>query len=216
MQQIQVLLGLSNQLSGQNQAQQGQFVKGNKTLHEFESVMQNAAGRDQMASILLEHQVFVPMKEILKLNTLQFQGGATIYNRDRQQVVEIDPVQLRNAVLEFKVADGLVPSSKLINSEAFSVALQVIGSSEQIAAGYNLPQLFSYFMKTQGAKISDFEKSSEQIAYEQALAQWQAIAQLTIEKGGDPASLPEQPLPEQFGYNPEENKPAPQQTQAPQ
>lgn len=212
MQQIQMLLGLSNQLSGQNQAQQGQFVKGNKTLHEFESVMQNANGRDQMASILLEHQIFVPMKQILKLNTLQFQGGTTIYNRDQQKVVEIDPVKLRRAVLEFKVSDGLIPSDRILNSETFSVALQVFGSSPQIAQGYNIPQLFSYFMKTQGAKISEFEKSPEQLAFEQALGAWQATVQLAIEKGIDPETLGigEQPLPEQFNYDPQANKPSPE------
>ena len=209
MQHIQALLGLSNQVSGQNQASQGQFVKGNRTLSEFESVMQNASGRDQMASILLEFQVFIPMKEILKLDILQFQGGTTVFNRDKELEVEIDPVKLRKAVLEFKISDGLTPSSKLINAETFAVALQVFGSSPQIAAGYNVAPLFSYFMKTQGSKISEFEKSAEQIAYEQALASWQQLATVAIEKGVDPDKLPPQPLPEQFGYTPAKNKPAP-------
>lgn len=212
MQQVSTILGLANNLNGQNQAQQGQFVKGNKTLHEFESVMENANGRDQLASILLEYQCFIPMKLIFKLNTLQFQGGTTIYNRDKKQEVEIDPVALRKAVLEFQVSDGLTPASKLLNSETFAVALQVFGSSPEISQGYNVPLFFSYIMKTQGADISDFEKSPEQLAFEQALGSWQSIAQLAIEKGGDEfdlAKLPPQPLPEQFGYDPAANKPKP-------
>ena len=222
MQQISALLGLANQLSGQNQAQQGQFVKGNKTLHEYESVMQNAAGRDQLAALLIEFQVFVPIKQVLKLNILQYQGGTTIYNRDQNKVVEIDPLQLRKAVLEFRISDGLVPASKLLNTESFATALQVIGSSPEIAAGYNVPQLFSYIMKTQGAKISEFEKSPEQLAYEQALGAWQQIVQLAIEKGTvdgeEQDKLPPQPKPEEFGYNPSGNKPAPapETTSAPQ
>jgi len=211
MQQIQSLLGLSNQLSGQNQASQGQFVKGNKTLQEFESVMANANGRDQMSSILLEAQWFTPMKEVLKVNILQYQGGDTVYNRDKQRVVEIDPVALRKAVLEFRITDGLAPASKVLNSESFAVALQVIGSSPQIAAGYNISQLFSYFMKTQGAAITDFEKSPEQIAFEQAMQQWQQLALTAVDKGLDVSKLPPQPLPEQFGYDPATNKPAPKQ-----
>lgn len=216
MQQMQAILGLANTLAGQNQASQGQFVKGNKTLHEFESVMQNANGRDQLASILLEHQVFMPMKLILKLNTLQFQGGTTIFNRDRDVEVEIDPIKLRKAVLEFRVSDGLTPASKLLNTDAFQVALQVFGSSPQIASEYNVGQLFSYFMKTQGAKISEFEKSPEQVAYEQAVQQWSAMMQLSIEKGTplDAEKFP-QPLPEQFNYNPQTNKPAPTGQEAP-
>ena len=211
MQQIQTILSLANNLSGQNLAQQGQFVKGNRTLSEFESVMQNAAGRDQLASILIEHQVFVPMKQILKLNTLQFQGGTTVYNRDKKLAVEIDPVKLRKAVLEFKISDGLVPSSKAINAESFTVALQTMQVAPNIGNGYNITQVFSYLMKTQGADLTDFEKSAEQLAYEQALSQWQGLAQLAIEKDLDPNTvLPPMPLPEQFNYDPRQNKPAPE------
>jgi len=211
MQQISTIIGLANSLAGQNQAQQGQFVKGNRTLAEFEDVMENANGRDQLASILIEHQVFVPLKQILKINILQFQGGTTIYNRDKNVAVEIDPVRLRKAVLEFKVSDGLVPSSKLINGESWSVALQVIGSSPQIGQGYNIAPMFSYMMKTQGADLREFEKSPEQIAYEQALNAWQALATQVIDKGLDvAATIPPQPLPQQFGYNPAGNTPAPE------
>jgi hypothetical protein len=209
MQQIQVLMGLANQTSGQNQASQGQFVKGNKTLEEFDTVMQNANGRDQTAAILLEHQLFTPMKYILKLNTLQFQGGTTLYNQDKEVAVEIDPVQLRKAVLNFKVSDGLIPSSKLINADSTATALQALVASPQIAAGYNLGPLFSYFMKTRGAKITEFEKSQEQQAYEQALDSWQQLATTAVENGIDPEKLPPQPKPEEFGYNPAGNVPAP-------
>lgn len=209
MQQIQMLLGMSNQLAGQNQASQGQFVKGNKTLQEFDSVMSNANGRDQMTSILYESQVFTPLKKMLKVNILQYQGGTEIYNRDKKKIVEVDPVALRKAILEFKVTDGLTPAAKMINAESFAVALQVFGSSPGIAQEYNVGQLFSYLMKTQGAEIGAFEKSQGQIAYEQALAAWQNLAAVAVEKGITPDKLPPQPLPEQFGYNPEENKPAP-------
>ena len=202
MQQIQVLVGMANGMAGQNQASQGQFVKGNKTLHEFESVMQNANGRDQLVSILLESQIFMPMKMILKTNILQFQGGTTIYNRDKQVAVEVDPIKLRKAILSFKVSDGLIPSSKLINGDTWATALQVIGSSPQIAAGYNIAPMFSYLMKTQGAKIGDFEKSPEQQAYEQALASWQQVAMAAAEKGIAPEKIAPMPSPEQYGYNP--------------
>jgi hypothetical protein len=202
MQQIQVLMGMANGMAGQNQASQGQFVKGNKTLHEFESVMQNANGRDQLVSILLESQMFTPIKTILKTNILQFQGGTTIYNRDKNVAVEVDPIKLRRAVLSFKISDGLIPSSKLINADSWASALQVIGSSPQISAGYNIAPMFSYLMKVQGAKIGDFEKSPEQQAYEQALNSWQQVAMVAAEKGIDPEKIAPMPVPEQYGYNP--------------
>lgn len=216
MQETQSLLNMANIISGQNPARQGQFVKGNKTLHEFSTVMANANGRDQLCSLLLEAQFFTPLKEILKLNILQYQGGVSLFNREMQQVVNIDPIKLRKAVLDFKISDGLLPSDKLLNADAFQTALQVIGSSPQIAQKYNLGSLFSYFMKTQGAQITEFEKSQEQLAYEQALMQWQQMVTQISEslKGIDPAqiqelikALPPQPQPQQFGYNPAGNDP---------
>lgn len=215
MQQVSALLGMSNTLAGQNQARQGQFVKGNKTLHEFESVMQNAQGRDQMVSILLEDQVLIPLKHVLKTNILQFQGGDSLYNRDQDKQIEIDPVALRKAVMEFKISDGLIPSSKIIAGDSWASALQVIGSSPQISSGYNLAPLFSYLMKTQGADLKDFEKSTEQVAYEQALQAWQGAVMAAAEKGIAPESLGPQPLPEQFGYQPANNKPTPPEADSP-
>ena len=213
MQQISTLMEFANHTAGHNQAQQGQFVKGNRTLDEFDQTMANANGREQTSSILTEFQVFVPLKLILKLNILQFQGGTTVYNRDKQQAVEIDPVQLRKAVLEFKVSDGLVPASKLISTENFSVALQVLGSAPQIGAGYNQAPLFSYLMKIKGADLTPFEKSPEQQAYEQALGSWENLSITAMEKGVDPDKLPPQPLPEQYGYQPAQQTPAPKSEQ---
>jgi hypothetical protein len=211
MQQIQGIVALANVTNGQNQAQQGQFTKGNRTLEEFDTIMQNANGRDQLVSILIEHQTFMPMKQIFKLNILQFQGGTTVYNRDKDVAVEIDPVKLRLAVLDFRVSDGLTPASKLLNSEAFGAAMQALGQNPQLGAGYNMAPMFSYFMKTQGAKISEFEKSPEQVAYEQAVTQWQQIAQFAIENE-QPFTQP-QPLPEQFGYDPAGNTPSTKPTE---
>jgi hypothetical protein len=211
MGQISALIEMANLLSGQNRTSQGQFTKGNRTLEEFDTVMANSTGRDQLASILLESQVFVPMKLILKLNTLQFQGGTTIYNRDRDVEVEIDPIALRKAVLDFRVSDGLLPSEKILNTSAFTTGIQAMASSPQIAGAYNIAPAFSYLMKTQGAdELTAFEKSAEQQTYEQALGAWQGLAQLAIEKGQE--FTQPQPLPEQFGFNPAETTPTPEGT----
>lgn len=198
MQEMGSVIKLSELISGQNPARQGQFVKGNKTQTEFSDVMNNSNGRDQNVSLLYEAQVFTPMKEILKLNILQYQGPASVYYRDKATQVDVDPVALRKAIVDFKISDGLTPASKLINADAFQTALQVIGSSPQIGSGYNIAPMFSYLMKTQGALITDFEKSNEQVAYEQAQNQWMQMAQLSLSKGQ--AWNNPQPTPEQFGY----------------
>lgn len=215
MQQIGIMTQFANQISGQNPAKQGQFVKGNKTQHEFDTVMGNANGRDQATAMLLEAQLFTPMKEMIKLNILQYQGGTSVYNPNQQKVVSVDPVALRKATLAFKISDGLTPTDKLINADVLGVALQQIGSSQQIGQAYNMGPLFSYLMKTQGADLSPFEKSPEQIAYEQAVAQWQqtVIGMAKANPNIQPAQYPPQPVPQQFGYQPQGLQPNSSQQQ---
>ena len=202
MQEMQQVQQFAFAVTGQNQAKQGQFVKGNKTLHEYNDVMTHSNGNDQKTAMLYETQIFTPLKEVLKLNILQYQGGTSLFSQSQQQQVSVDPVALRKAVLNFKISDGLTPADKLIGADALQTALQVIGSSPQINSGYNLAPLFSYLMKTQGADLSAFEKSPEQVAYEQAGSQWQQLAMEAIKSGADPKSLPPQPVPQNYGYDP--------------
>lgn len=200
LQELPLFSKMSQDITGQNPAKQGQFVKGNKTQREFETVMGNANGRDQLISIMYEAQLFTPLKEIIKINNLQYAGESSYISRDPQVTtpVNVDPVALRKATLNFKISDGLVPSDKILSGDEWKVAVQSVSTSPALAQGYNLAPMFSYLMKTQGADLTPFEKSKEQMAYEQALGVWQQMKQLSIEKGvpfNDP-----QPLPEQFGY----------------
>jgi hypothetical protein len=199
-QELPQMLAMANSANGQNQAKQGQFVKGNKTQHEYADVMNNANGRDQMTSMLLEAQVFTPLKHILKLNIMQYQGGVSIYSPSSQQSVKIDPVALRKSQAVFKVTDGLTPTDKQISGDDLTVALQTLGSSQQLGAAYNLGPMFSYLLKTRNADLTPYEKSPQQIAYEQAMGQWSALAQMALEKGAT-FSTP-QPTPQQYGYTP--------------
>jgi hypothetical protein len=204
MQKIGFLNQYANQISGSNPAKQGQFVKGNKTQSEFDSVMSNANGRDQMTSMLLEAQLFTPLKEIIKTNILQYQGGVSYFSPATNKQVEIDPIELRKAVMAFKVSDGLTPADKLINSDIMMVAMQTIGQSQAIGAGYNIPQLFSYLMKTQGAELKEFEKSQPQVAYESAVGQWQQVVMQLVKDNPQikPEQYPPMPVPQQYGYVP--------------
>lgn len=200
MQELPMLERMADRITGQNPARNGQFVKGNKTQHEYADIMTNSEGRDMMTALSLEAQLFTPLKEMLKINILQFQGSGEVYARDAKQVVQIDPVQLRKATLEFKLADGLNPVDKLFSEDNWTTAVQTIGSSPQIGQGYNIAPMFSYIMKTRGVDLRPFEKSPQQIQYEQALGSWQQMAQLAIEKGAQ-FTTP-QPVPQQYGYDP--------------
>lgn len=210
-QELPQMLQMANTVNGQNQARQGQFVKGNKTLHEFESVMGNASGRDQVVAMTLEAQVYTPAKEIIKSNTLQYQASGSIFSPAQQRLVKIDPVELRKSAATFKITDGLIPTEKVISGDEFAMAVQVMGSSQPIGAAYNMGPAFSYLMKTRNVDLTAFEKSPEQQAYEQAVAAWQSTVAMIAKQMGDaidPAKFPPQPLPEQYGYVPgQPNKP---------
>jgi hypothetical protein len=208
LQEIQALVQFGNVLNGQNQARQGQFVKGNKTDGQWESTMQNATSSDQMTALLYEAQVFTPLKEVIKINMLQYQTAGTIYSPSQGKDVQVDPLALRKAVLNFKITDGQLPKEKVISKDSMQMAAQVIGSSEALAAGYNVASLFSYLFKTENVDFKAFEKSQPQIAYEAAVNNWSQLAQLAIQKGA-PFNVP-QPVPQQFGYDPNTNDPASQ------
>ena len=218
-QELPQMMQMANSVNGQNQAKQGQFVKGNKTQHEYADVMNNANGRDQMTAMMLEAQVFTPLKQILKLNIMQYQAGVSIYSPSANASVKIDPVALRKSQAVFKVTDGLTPTDKQIGGDDITTAIQTMGSSQAIGAGYNLAPAFSYMMKTRNVDLSAFEKSPQQMAYEQAQQQWQQAASQVAElakaatmkiDGVTMASLqamiqqllPQQPQPQQFGYVP--------------
>lgn len=211
-QEMSLYMSLANQTSGLNQARQGQFVKGNKTRREFEEIMANANGRDQSVALTLEGNFFMPMKRIIKYNILQYQGAGTMYNPELQAAVTIQPETLRKADVVFKLSDGLIPSEKLIDGDVLSVAFTALGNSPQLAQAYNLAPMFSYLLKSQGARLKDFEKSNTQIAYEQAMMAWQQTVTQIFEsalKANPPKTpeeiqkmLPPQPKPEDYGFDP--------------
>lgn len=209
MQEIQAVVQFGNVLLGQNQARQGQFVKGNKTDGQWDTVMSNATSNDQATALLLEAQVFTPLKEILKLNILQFQQPGTYYSNSQQTQVDVDPLALRQAIMNFKTTDGLLPDEKVMSTDTLKVAMQAIASSQPLSGAYNIGPMFSYIMKTENVDLTPFEKSPQQLAYEQAYNNWVMLAQMALQKG-TPFQTPA-PIPQQFGYDPATQDPAARQ-----
>lgn len=220
LQCIQFFNGAANTIASQNSARQGQFTKGNRTMHEYQDIMDHAQAPDQVIAMLYETQVFARIKEVLKINILQYQGGTQLYNRQAQKIITVDPIKLRQAVMEFKIGDGLIPTDKLIDADTLQVMMQMASTpGSPIAQQFDVAGLITYFLKTQGADVNEFKKPPQQIAYEQALAQWgaaqqQVMAQVqTVIKAAAPEQLvqlvqevqkmvPPMPQPQQFGYNP--------------
>jgi len=205
MQTMQTLAGMANQVTGMNNAQRGQFVKGNKTGQEFNTIMDNADSKSRTQAITLEDQVFAPIKQIVAFNILQYQGADSIYHESSKKTVKVDPIILRNAVFDFNLTDGESPASKEMDMEAWQVAMQVLGSNAQIGSEYNIGETFSYLMEIKGADIDEFKKPPEQIAYEQAVSSWQQTVMQVMKQNPEikQEQLPPQPKPADYNLGPD-------------
>lgn len=182
LQMSEMISAMADQASGQNKVDRGQFQKGNKTKTEFTETMDNSNSRQQLAAMSIEHQFMTPVKETIKSNTLQHQAAGTFLNRDKREEVEVDPVQLRQNILEFKMTDGNLPADKMMNTEMLTTFLQTAQAIPGITTEYDVLGMFLYFAKLRGAYwLEDFKRSPEQQQQFLATVQQTAAAQAPAE-----------------------------------
>lgn len=179
------VVNFANMINNQNPAAQGQFVKGNKTKTEYEDTMGHGNGANQMMAINIEGQVFTPAKEILKLNMLQFQKDGVIYSPSKKTQVAVNQQTLRTSAVQFKISDGIIPEDKEMSTEEFQAFLQMAVTAPAVGQAYNIAPLLTYVMKLKGADISPFEKSQEQLMYEQQIGAWQQAAAGAAKAGSE-------------------------------
>lgn len=175
-QMAQMVYEMADTTNGQNKVDRGQFQKGNKTKTEFQTTMGNSNNRQQLQAMMLEYQVFTPMKEMIKYNMLQYQPPTTLYNRNTQAAVEIKPQTLQEQATVFMVSDGLTPTDKLLSTDLLQVFMQTIQSSPLMQAEFDMVGAFAYWCKMQGAQwFKNFQRSPEQRdAVMKQLTQFQA------------------------------------------
>lgn len=163
IQMSDMISSMADSAAGQNRVDRGQFQKGNKTKTEFESTMSNSNSRQQLVSLGIEHQFMTPLKEVLKSNMLQYQPAAKFLDREKQSMVDVDPVALRKSILEFKITDGLIPADKMMNAELLTVFLQTAQALPAVATEYDIMGMFLYWAKLKGAYwINDFKRNPQQ------------------------------------------------------
>jgi hypothetical protein len=144
----------TNELNGLNRAQQGQFQKGNKTREEFSTVMSNSEMRQRLPAIMLEFQVFNPLKQLIKMNISRFSEAHKLRSLTSGKELEMDINTLRTVMYDFRIGDGYTPTSKLASTELIAAGLQMIQSSEilQQQFGASLPNLFAHMLSLGGVK----------------------------------------------------------------
>lgn len=167
---------MADESNGQNKVQRGQFQKGNKTKTEFTETMSSANSRQQIQALGIENQVMIPIKEVIKINTLQYQSGASIYSPSQKKLVVIKPEELRDAALTFKISDGILPTDKLLSTDLLQVFMQTIQTSPLMQSEFNMVEAFVYWCKMQGAQwLEDFRRSPDE--QKQVMAQLSAFEQ---------------------------------------
>lgn len=172
MSMSQQFVSMGEVVNGQNRVQQGQFQKGNKTRKEFETTMGNASNRGRMRATGLEFTFFVPIKEIIKSNILQFQPPTTLMNQQTGNSVEIDPAKLRQAFIQFKMSDGYTPADKMVSGETVGMLFNAAAAIPTIPAEYDLMGILTYSMQLQGGGwIRQFKRTPEQQKEQLALMQ---------------------------------------------
>jgi hypothetical protein len=194
MQEAEAVINMSFLASGQNRTSQGQFQKGNKTLFEFNKTVAQSELRQQLMALFIQDEALEPVKEMLKLNILQYQPEGEIYSTAQQTTVVIEPLQMRKVAAEFIMSDGLSPTAKDMGTEEFQVAMQTIQAVPQLTAGYEVVPMFSYIMQLRGLKdLSDFEKHPLQLQFETMQQNWQQVAIEAIRSGQPAPPQPQMP-----------------------
>lgn len=155
IQDAREVMAMSGMLTGLNKPQQGEFQKGNKSVQEWSDTMAGSDNRLRLPALCLEYQVFLPLKEQLKLNIYQYGPTGIFQDLKNGQTVEVaqeDIEKLRKVVLFFKIADGYIPASKLASTQTIMTIMQLISQSQILQASYGpmLPEIVAHLAQLGG------------------------------------------------------------------
>lgn len=146
-------LQLADRASGINQAMSGNFVRGNRTMQEFDRVMSGGEAKLEMKAKMLDGQAFTQVKYILRSNYLQYAVAEKLFDRNTRKPVDVDPVALRSQEINFTITDGVLPASKVMNPELVNTAvtgLTQIGAMTGQAPQYDVVGMLVSVLKSAG------------------------------------------------------------------
>jgi hypothetical protein len=167
--------------AGINNAQAGQFTKGNRTLSEYEDIQSNAVSKQFIRALFLESTAMEAIKTMIKLNILQFQEAVTLYDPQSKQKIDIQPSQLYEADVEFKLADGLMPTKDMLSPNVQQQLLATIQAMPMVFQEYNIPKIvLDTIQQSNGADLEKYKLTPEERAVQDqqlaAMQQQQAPA----------------------------------------
>lgn len=161
---MQNMMNLSIKLAeltnGVTSSTQGNFTPGNKTVAEYQDLQSNSRARLQLGAVVLGTSFLNPIKEILKIGYLINATSESITDRQTNTTTQIDPELLRTQAPEYRMADGLMPTTKIGNTEVLLQALAVMQNSPLMGIKYDTDAIILSVLSQQGFdNIDQYERS---------------------------------------------------------
>lgn len=166
IQDATILTSYSKELNGTNNATQGQFQKGNKSVTEFSTVMSNAENRMRLLALTIEMSLILPTKQKIKYNVLVYGQDAEVTSPKNGKKLQVVMAQIIEQGFNFEVADGYTPKSKIANTEVILAGLNVLSTNQLLVQqlGAMLPAMFIHFMSLSGVKgIEEYLPTQPQV-----------------------------------------------------
>jgi len=146
--------------------------------------MSGADARLRLPALTLEFQVFMPLKEILKLNIFQYGENAEVVSQKNGSTLTVDIEKLKDQVLAFRIADGYTPKSKLASTESLMNLMQMLSQNQllQQQLGPMLPGMFGHLAQLLGVRgMEEYIPQAQQ-------AQQNQLAAAQMQQGVDPTT----------------------------
>lgn len=161
---MQQLMNLNEFLYGINSFRQGVAKKGNRTLGEYSDIQSNSDDRSRVMAIRLETQIFIPLKFHIKSNILTYGQDEELVRQADGKTASVNMANLRSAVMDFKVSDGLNPKSKIVNTDLLMTAMQFLTSNPEINQVYDVVDAFNHMMSLGGVPNMNQYKREQPLA----------------------------------------------------
>jgi hypothetical protein len=151
-----------DEVSGISKPFQGSFIKGNRTMREFEEIMGNAESRLEVMGLLIATNNIHEIKTNIKRNYYIHAISETLFEQNSRQEVAVDNSQIRQFIDRIVLADGSEPSGKILSSENFQAIMQALPAIPELNTRYDVAELFVHIIKNQGmADLDDFRREEQ-------------------------------------------------------
>lgn len=169
----------ASRISGNNPQMQGAHLPGNRTAGEAQRVNMMGEGRFRVYSILFQQTFMLPFKIQLRSNLSDSTQELTYYDPATGRKQSVSQAEYAEYEPDFVLADGMMPSTKMISPDMLSSLLTAVIQIPQLQATKDVGAMVDLLARAGG--VEDFHKipppNPEVLKAQQAAQQAQTSAQ---------------------------------------